>query len=35
MDVVMLGENTRELLEDMQLFVRDVMPAAATDAPTN
>jgi alkanesulfonate monooxygenase SsuD/methylene tetrahydromethanopterin reductase-like flavin-dependent oxidoreductase (luciferase family) len=33
--VVMLGENTRELLEDMQLFARDVMPAFATDAPTN
>jgi probable F420-dependent oxidoreductase len=25
--VVMLGENTRELLDDMQLFARDVMPA--------
>jgi probable F420-dependent oxidoreductase len=25
--VVMLGENTRELLEDMQLFAREVMPA--------
>jgi alkanesulfonate monooxygenase SsuD/methylene tetrahydromethanopterin reductase-like flavin-dependent oxidoreductase (luciferase family) len=33
MGVVMLGENTRELLEDMQLFARDVMPAFATDAP--
>jgi probable F420-dependent oxidoreductase len=25
--VVMLGENARELLEDMQLFAREVMPA--------
>lgn len=33
--VVMLGDNTRELLEDMQLFARDVMPAfAASDAAT-
>ena len=35
MGVVMLGENTREVLEDMQLFATDVMPAFATDAPTN
>jgi probable F420-dependent oxidoreductase len=35
MGVVMLGENTRELREDMQLFARDVMPAFATEAPTN
>jgi alkanesulfonate monooxygenase SsuD/methylene tetrahydromethanopterin reductase-like flavin-dependent oxidoreductase (luciferase family) len=27
MGVVMLGENTRELVDDMQLFAREVMPA--------
>ena len=27
--VVMLGENTHELLEDMQLFAREVMPVFA------
>jgi hypothetical protein len=27
--VVMLGENTRELLGDMHLFAREVMPAFA------
>ena len=27
--IVMLGETTRELLEDMQLFAREVIPAFA------
>ena len=27
--VVMLGDNVRELLEDMQLFAREVIPAFA------
>ena len=29
--VVMLGDNARELLEDMQLFAREVIPAFAAD----
>jgi alkanesulfonate monooxygenase SsuD/methylene tetrahydromethanopterin reductase-like flavin-dependent oxidoreductase (luciferase family) len=29
MGVVMLGETTRELIEDMELFAREVMPAFA------